>query len=146
MNYGTRLQNFGSGYPFIILHGLFVSSENWQTLSRAWSPCYRVFAVDQRNHGHSPHSPAVVEDLREFMDAQRLSSGYIYAHMTLRSRLVKKAALRCGIPSIDGTNPSRDSAVNLARTAPNRPSTRMWLDHVHRLIALSPNYLYIVAD
>ncbi len=76
---------YGEGYPLIILHGLFGSLENWQTLSRAWAKCYRVFAVDQRNHGHSPHSPimdypTMAMDLREFMQRQRLSSSYLLGH------------------------------------------------------------------
>ncbi len=76
---------YGEGYPLIILHGLFGSLENWQTLSRAWAKCYQVFAIDQRNHGHSPHSPimdyaTMAEDLREFMQRQHLSSAYVLGH------------------------------------------------------------------
>ncbi len=78
-------KTYGEGYPLIILHGLFGSQENWQTLSRAWAKCYQVFAVDQRNHGHSPHHPVMnyavmARDLREFMQAQRLSSAYVLGH------------------------------------------------------------------
>ncbi len=76
---------YGEGYRLIILHGLFGSSENWQTLSRAWARCYRVFAIDQRNHGHSPHAPlmnyaVMAEDLREFMQSHQLSSAYLLGH------------------------------------------------------------------
>lgn len=80
-----HFKTMGDGYPLIILHGLFGSLENWQTLSRAWASCYRVFAIDQRNHGHSPHNPvmdypAMAEDLREFMERQQLSSAYVLGH------------------------------------------------------------------
>jgi esterase len=76
---------YGDGYPLIILHGLFGSSENWQTLSRRFAKCYQVFALDLRNHGHSPHSdvfnyPAMVDDVREFMQAHTLSSAYLLGH------------------------------------------------------------------
>ncbi len=76
---------YGDGYPLIILHGLFGSQENWQTLSRAWARCYHVFAIDQRNHGHSPHSlvmddPTMARDLREFMQSHQLSSAYLLGH------------------------------------------------------------------
>ncbi len=78
-------KTYGEGYPLIILHGLFGSLENWQTLSRVFAKCYRVFAVDQRNHGHSPHDPimnyaVMAEDLREFMQAHQLSSAYLLGH------------------------------------------------------------------
>ncbi len=48
-------------------------------------PHYRVFAVDQRNHGHSPHAltmsyPEMAEDLREFPQAHELSSAYLLVH------------------------------------------------------------------
>ncbi len=78
-------ETYGDGYPLIILHGLFGSLENWRTLSRLFSRCYRVFALDQRNHGRSPHSeefnyPALAQDVREFMERQRLSSAYVLGH------------------------------------------------------------------
>ncbi len=76
---------YGDGYPLIILHGLFGSLENWQTLSRAFSRCYRVYALDARNHGESLHSPEMnyglmADDLDEFMSAQGISSTYLLGH------------------------------------------------------------------
>lgn len=76
---------YGDGYPLIILHGLFGSLENWQTLSRAFSGCYRVYALDARNHGQSPHDPEMnyklmAGDLAEFMSAQGISSAYLLGH------------------------------------------------------------------
>jgi pimeloyl-ACP methyl ester carboxylesterase len=41
--------------PLFILHGLFGSSDNWQTLAKKFAERYVVYLVDQRNHGHSPH-------------------------------------------------------------------------------------------
>jgi len=49
-------REYGEGQPMVILHGLFGSSDNWQRLGKELSNRYRVFLVDQRNHGHSPHS------------------------------------------------------------------------------------------
>lgn len=50
-------RKFGEGQPFIILHGLFGQSDNWNTLAKQISEeGYEVYAVDQRNHGLSPHS------------------------------------------------------------------------------------------
>ncbi|MFM7233723.1 MAG: alpha/beta fold hydrolase, partial [Flavobacteriales bacterium] len=45
----------GEGPPLLILHGLFGSSDNWQTHARVLSNTHSVYLVDQRNHGHSPH-------------------------------------------------------------------------------------------
>lgn len=75
----------GDGYPLIILHGLFGSLENWQTLSRAFSTCYRVYALDARNHGDSPHNPTMTyelmaADLEEFMSAQGIQSANLLGH------------------------------------------------------------------
>lgn len=40
----------------VILHGLFGTLDNWQTLARRWAEHYRVILVDLRNHGRSPHT------------------------------------------------------------------------------------------
>ena len=63
----------GHGDPVIILHGLFGTSDNWQTIGRMLSEDYQVFLVDQRNHGRSPHIPehtyeAMVNDLDYFLE------------------------------------------------------------------------------
>ncbi|MVN79160.1 alpha/beta fold hydrolase [Hymenobacter sp. HMF4947] len=46
--------------PLVILHGLFGTLDNWQTLARRWADeaGLRVISVDLRNHGRSFHSPA----------------------------------------------------------------------------------------
>ena len=42
--------------PILILHGLFGSSQNWQTFARQLSRSdFRVISVDLRNHGRSFH-------------------------------------------------------------------------------------------
>lgn len=45
----------GSGEPLFILHGLFGSSKNWQSLARLFSQHFKVFTLDLRNHGQSFH-------------------------------------------------------------------------------------------
>lgn len=83
LNYKT----FGSedAQPLIILHGLFGMLDNWQTLGRKFAEQYRVFLIDQRNHGKSPHSLELdyylmSEDLAEFMDAHELEEAHIIGH------------------------------------------------------------------
>jgi esterase len=77
--------SYGQGHPLLILHGLFGSLENWRTLSKVFSQSYHVFALDQRNHGHSPHSDVfnyhvMAEDLKEFLQYQGLSSTHLLGH------------------------------------------------------------------
>jgi esterase len=51
-------QGSGPG-TLVILHGLFGTLDNWQTLARRWAEeaGLRVISVDLRNHGRSFHSP-----------------------------------------------------------------------------------------
>jgi len=78
---------YGSeGAPLIILHGLLGASGNWHTLSKnVFSEAYTVYAVDQRNHGESPHDdqldyPSMAKDLSEFMDQHGLEQAHILGH------------------------------------------------------------------
>ena len=50
----------GSGYPLIILHGLFGMLDNWKTIARSLEEKFTVYLIDQRNHGKSPHTPEPV--------------------------------------------------------------------------------------
>ena len=52
-------REFGQGQPLMILHGLFGSGRNWQSLARALAANYRVITPDLRNHGQSPHAAAM---------------------------------------------------------------------------------------
>ena len=75
----------GTGHPLLVLHGLFGSSTNWKPLSKEWSEFYQVFALDQRNHGRSPHSStfnyeAMAADVRAFMHTHHLASTYLLGH------------------------------------------------------------------
>lgn len=76
---------FGQGDPLIILHGLFGTLDNWQTLAKRWAKDYTVFLIDQRNHGRSPHVDehnylAMAEDLNAFMDANWVHKANILGH------------------------------------------------------------------
>jgi esterase len=78
-------QEYGTGKPLIILHGLLGTLDNWHTLSRKFASSYRVLAVDLRNHGRSPHSEtltyeAMALDVLELIDNQHISTAYIIGH------------------------------------------------------------------
>ena len=71
--------------PLVIVHGLYGSSDNWVSIARDLSDRFEVYAVDQRNHGNSPHSPvhdypSMREDLREFMDGQEIKKAVLVGH------------------------------------------------------------------
>ncbi|MFB6273968.1 MAG: alpha/beta fold hydrolase [Salinibacter sp.] len=75
-----------SGPPLIILHGLLGANGNWHTLSRtAFRKVARVYALDQRNHGRSPHAdridyPTLTEDLRTFIDRHNVAPATLLGH------------------------------------------------------------------
>lgn len=75
----------GEGSPVVILHGLFGMLDNWITFGRALSANYKVFLVDQRNHGNSPHSEAhsytlMAEDLLAFCEEHQLQKITLIGH------------------------------------------------------------------
>ncbi|MBX7093564.1 MAG: alpha/beta fold hydrolase [Flavobacteriales bacterium] len=80
-----HFKSFGEGKPVIILHGLFGSSDNWQTLAKVIAEKYKVYLVDQRNHGHSSHVPemdygVMCDDLFELIQDEQLDQVGIIGH------------------------------------------------------------------
>ncbi|GAB3640834.1 alpha/beta fold hydrolase [Spirosoma arcticum] len=79
-------QTGDTGPAIIILHGVFGSSDNWLTTSKTIAARgYRVFALDQRNHGQSPRADdqsytSMAADLREFLVDQQLDSPILIGH------------------------------------------------------------------
>lgn len=78
-------KEFGNGHPLFILHGLLGSLDNWQSIARELARHYKVFTVDQRNHGKSPHSDEMnyelmSTDLRELMDSLEISTAHFIGH------------------------------------------------------------------
>ncbi|MCL5268021.1 MAG: alpha/beta fold hydrolase [Bacteroidetes bacterium] len=75
----------GHGHPLVILHGLFGSSDNWYTLSNVFGRNFRVYAVDLRNHGRSPHSDVfdykvMADDLNNLLIHEGVSSTFLLGH------------------------------------------------------------------
>lgn len=75
----------GQGRVVILLHGLFGSSDNWQPIVLRLAESFRVFALDQRNHGQSPHSaemdyPLMAADVDRFFAAQALDRALVMGH------------------------------------------------------------------
>lgn len=78
-------KSFGQGDPVIILHGLFGTLDNWQTVGKQLAEDYLVYLLDQRNHGRSPHVegltyPLMAEDLQAFLESNWMYESHIIGH------------------------------------------------------------------
>ncbi len=75
----------GEGPPLIVVHGLYGSSDNWISIARSLSVNFRVYLIDQRNHGRSPHSDKhsydlLRDDLREFISNNHIRKPVLMGH------------------------------------------------------------------
>jgi esterase len=80
-----HFRELGTGKPLIILHGLFGFLDNWQTLAKYFAQHYKVYLVDLRNHGRSPHSAdfnyaLMAADLRELITDHHIHEPAILGH------------------------------------------------------------------
>lgn len=88
----------GEGPPLILLHGLFGSLENLGGIARRLEDAWQIHALDQRNHGSSPHTdtmdyPAMADDVLAYMDAQGLEKAAILGH-SMGGKTAMQVALR----------------------------------------------------
>ena len=119
------------GPPLIILHGLLGSSDNWHTLSRtSFSDISRVYALDLRNHGRSPHSEDIdyetmAADVRTFINRHNLGTVNLLGH-SMGGKVAMQTALSYA-DVVDG--------LIVADMTPRAypPSHRDLLDALHRL-------------
>ena len=98
----------------VILHGLFGTLDNWQTLARRWADeaGLRVVSVDLRNHGRSFHSP---EHSYELMAQDVLA---LFDHLALAPESL----------SLLGHSMGGKVAMRLALDAPARLARLLVLD------------------
>jgi pimeloyl-ACP methyl ester carboxylesterase len=78
-------QSLGEGKPFVLIHGLFGSSDNWGSIAKHFSQTHRVICVDLRNHGKSPHHHSqtyadMASDLLELCDSLHLDTIHLLGH------------------------------------------------------------------
>jgi esterase len=69
----------------MIVHGLFGSLDNWQSLAKKWSESFRVISVDVRNHGRSFHSDdmkfeSLVNDLHSIISHENVRKLDLLGH------------------------------------------------------------------
>lgn len=128
MRLGFSIQ--GQGFPILIIHGFLGSSDNWRSLSKQLGRYYKVFALDLRNHGHSPHDrvmsySAMAEDVRELLDNEGLSAAHLIGHS-----IGGKVAMQLAV-----NHPDRISKLVAVDIAPKAypPSHRSMLTALARL-------------
>lgn len=75
--------------PLLIMHGLFGSKANWNSLSKALQqktqPPRKIIAADARNHGDSPHTnhhsyEHLSEDILRFLQQMNIKSASLLGH------------------------------------------------------------------
>ncbi len=85
-NVKLHFKKYGDGGPpLVILHGFLGSLDNWHTVAKNLASDCTVYTLDQRNHGHSPHSEvftyqALAEDLIEFLNEESLETAILLGH------------------------------------------------------------------
>lgn len=84
----------GEGTPVIILHGFLGMLDNWKTFGRKLSENYKVYLLDQRDHGRSPHTDdftysLLANDLSDFMDQHKIEKAHLIGHSMGGKTVVK---------------------------------------------------------
>jgi pimeloyl-ACP methyl ester carboxylesterase len=117
-----NFRTYGEGKPMLILHGIFGISDNWVTFGKRVAELgYKVYILDQRNHGKSPHHDvfnyyALTEDLVEFAEQQKIEKPIILGHS-----MGGKVAMRYTLE-----NPEDVRALIIVDT-----SMRTYVSHTH---------------
>jgi pimeloyl-ACP methyl ester carboxylesterase len=79
-------REYGNNGPvLVILHGLYGASDNWVSIARQLETDYRIYLIDQRNHGQSPHSAihdyeSMADDLLEFFNDKGIEKAHLAGH------------------------------------------------------------------
>ena len=83
---GLHFKKYGEGKDYlVILHGLFGSLDNWQSLGKEFGNYFTTYIVDQRNHGKSPHFEEhnyslMAADLKAFLEQQGIEETHLLGH------------------------------------------------------------------
>ena len=87
----------GAGAPVALLHGLFGAGRNFGAIQKALAAEHRVLSLDLRNHGDSPHDPAMTFDLMaadvlETLAARQACPAALVGH-SMGGKVAMRAAL-----------------------------------------------------
>ena len=105
----------GDGPPVALLHGLFGAAGNFAAVARCLAETRRVIAFDLRNHGVSPHDPAMsyaamAEDVLDSLAGLGVQEAALVGH-SMGGKVAMRAAL---------LRPDRVSRLLVADIAPVR--------------------------
>jgi esterase len=80
-----KVTEAGEGPAVLLLHGLFGSARNLGAVARALAEQFRVLSLDLRNHGDSPHDPAMdyavmAADVIETLEAENALPAAVVGH------------------------------------------------------------------
>lgn len=94
-----------TGQPLIILHGVFGSLDNWLSISKILAEKgFKVYLIDQRNHGRSPHSDEfsfelLSADLHEFITLHEIKDPVLVGHSMGGKTVMKYAVTHPEVPA-----------------------------------------------
>lgn len=132
----------GAGPPVALLHGLFGAAGNFAAIQRRLGATRRVIAFDLRNHGASPHDPAMsyaamAEDVLDSLAALGVPEAALVGH-SMGGKVAMRAAL---------LRPDRVERLLVADIAPVRydPAFRAIADAMLAL-PLAPGLTRAAAD
>lgn len=109
-----NFKKYGDGdKTLVILHGLFGSLDNWQSLGKRFGEEFTTYIVDQRNHGKSPHTAEhtytlMAADTEAFMEEHNIEEAFILGH-SMGGKTVMQFAIE---------NPHRVKKMIVADIAP----------------------------
>jgi esterase len=97
-----NFKEFGAGEPLVILHGLFGTLDNWQTIAKQLSDNFTVYIVDLPNHGRSPHTKGEF-DYSEMSDAvgEFLTKNWIHETRLIGHSMGGKLAMQLALSQPD---------------------------------------------
>ena len=92
----------GDGPPVLVLHGLLGQGRNWAGIARQLARQYRIFLVDLRNHGSSPHDAemtyaAMAADVARLIDEAGLERPSLIGH-SMGGKVAMTLALEAEVP------------------------------------------------
>ncbi len=104
---------FGQGHPIIVIHGLYGMSDNWLPFAKKIEQHNKVYLLDVRNHGLSPHYQThtyndICTDILQFFYKHQIEKATLLGHS-----MGGKAAMLFALQ-----NPERISSLVVADIAP----------------------------
>ena len=95
-------KEFGTGEPVVILHGLFGTLDNWQTIAKQLAKEYTVFILDLPNHGRSPHTEGEIDyEMMADALAQFMIDHWIYEARLIGHSMGGKLAMQFALSHPD---------------------------------------------